>query len=377
MKRYSWSRSVVAAGFVASLAVGSAQGQAVDASVCDVVNHPLKFEGKTVRIKGLVESNFDSFILRGDTCSSSLWLSYPAGTKAKSGPAAVISLQLAANATGTPGKPRPALTLEKNQDFATFDMLLSTRPKTAGMCLGCVKNDVMATLEGRIDGTENPGLARDKDGKITGLDGFGNMNQYAARMVITRVSEVTAKEIDYTKTPSVKDDNPGGNGKDYMALTKKAEEAFPKGSEAPAQIQQAIDAYGVAGQDNGVTVAFGDTANVPDGDGTKSAKSSPDGLLLTVRFDSEKLKGDSLSRAAAHEGTVIVALRDKQVQGAQAIEMKAWNTTLTVAIGARQKTLTLPGGVVLWSESWTPAEKNANAGSALSNYLDDRDESPR
>jgi hypothetical protein len=359
------------------MVVGAAQAQAVDASICDVVNHPMKFDGKIVRLKGLVESDFDSFILRGDTCSSSLWLSYPAGTKAKSGPAAVVSLQLAANSTGTPGKPRPALTLEKNQDFLTFDMLLSTRPKTNGMCLGCVKNDVMATLEGRIDGTENAGLARDKDGKITGLDGFGNMNQYSARLVIQKVSEVSAKEIDYSKTPKVADDNPGANGKDYMALTKKAEDAFPKGTDAPTQIQQAIDAYGAPGQDNGVTVAFVDTGSIPDGEGTKSAKSSPDGLLLTVRFDGDKLKGDSLSRAAAHEGAVILALRDKQVQGCNAIEMKAWNTTLTVVIGSRQKTLTLPGGVVLWSESWTAAEKNGNAGSALTNYLDDRDESPR
>lgn len=377
MNQYSWTRCVVVAGFVGVLAVGCAQGQVVDASVCDVINHPMKFDGKIVRLKGQVESNFDSFILRGDTCSSSMWLSYPAGTKAKSGPAAVVSLQLAANATGTPGKARPALTLEKNQDFATFDMLLSTRPKINGMCLGCVKNDVMATLEGRIDGTENAGLARDKAGTITGLDGFGNMNQYGARLVITKVSDVTAKEIDYSKTPAVKDDNPGGNGKDYMALTKKAAEAFPKGSDAPMQIQQAIDAYGAPGQDNGVTVAFGDMANVPDGEGTKSAKTSPDGLLLTVRFDGDKLKGDSLSRAAAHEGTVLVALRDKQVQGCSAIELKAWNTALTVAIGARQKTLTLPGGVVLWNDNWTAAEKNGNAGSALTNYLDDRDESPR
>ena len=354
-----------------------AQVKAVDASVCDVVNHPKKFDGQTVRVKGVVEVNFDSFIMRGDTCSSALWLSYPAGTKAKSGPAAVVTLQLAANATGTPGTARPAVTLEKNQDFAMFDLFLSTRPKTNGMCLGCVKSDVTATLVGRVDGTDNAGLVRDKDGKILSLDGFGNMNQYSARLVIEQVTDVTAKEIDYSKTPKVSDDNQGGSGKDYMALTKKAEDGFAKGTDAPAQIQQAIDAYGVPGQDNGVTVAFGDVANVPDGEGTKSTKSSPDGLLLTVRFDSDKLKGDSLSRAVAHQGTEIVLLRDKQVLGCDAIELKAWNTTLLVTIGSRQKTLTLPGGVVLWSESWPAADRNANAGTALTSYLDDRDESPR
>lgn len=377
MTRYSWTRFVIAAGCAAVLAVGSARAQAVDAGVCDIVNHPLKFDGKIVRVKGLVQVDFDSFILRGDTCSSALWLSYPAGTKAKSGPAAVISLQLASNATDTPGKARPALTLEKNQHFLNFDLLLSTRPKTTGMCLGCVKSDVMATLEGRIDGTENQGLTRDKEGKITSLDGFGNMNQYPARLVITRVSDVTAKEIDYSKTPKIDGDNPGGTAKDYNALTKKAAEAFPKGTDAPNQIQQSVDAYGALGQDNGVVVSFGDTANVPDGDGTKSTKSSPDGLLLTVHFDSDKLKGDALSRATAHEGTAIALLREKQVMGCKDIEMKAWNTALLVSIGSRQKTLTLPGGVLLWSDAWPAADRSNLAGTALLSYLDDRDESPR
>ena len=269
------------------------------------------------------------------------------------------------------------MTLEKNADFASFDLYLSTRPKTNGMCLGCVKSDVQATLVGRIDGTDNAGLVRDKTGQITSLDGFGNMNQYSARMVIQSVSEVTAKEIDYTKTPKVADDNQGGNGKDYMALTKKAEDAFAKGTDAPAQIQLAIDAYGAPGQDNGVTVAFGDTANVPDGEGTKSTKSSPDGLLLTVKFDSDKLKGDSLSRAAAHQGAEIVMLRDKTVLGCREMENKAWNTTLLVAIGSHQKTMTLPGGILIWSDTWPAADRSNNAGAALTSYLEDRDQSPR
>ena len=55
--------------------------------MCDVVNHPKQFDGKTVRVKGVVQADFDSFVMRGDSCSSMLWLSYPAGTKAKSGPA--------------------------------------------------------------------------------------------------------------------------------------------------------------------------------------------------------------------------------------------------------------------------------------------------
>ena len=379
MKRYRWKLSV-AAGCLAGLAAGagaSAGAQVVDASVCDVVNHPMKFDGQTVRVKGVVQTDFDIFIMRGDTCSGSLWLSYPAGTKVKSGPAAVLSLQLAANATGTPGKARPAVTLTQNADFATFDNLLTQKVKTPGMCLGCVKNDVAATLVGRVDGTDNAGLTRDADGKITGLDGFGNMNQYSTRLVIESVSDVTAKPIDFSKAAKVDGDNQGESGKDYMALTKKAEEAF-KGQPGPiAQIDEVLKAYGAPGQDNGVIVSFGNTANVPDGEGTKSAKSSPDGLLLTATFDPDKLKGDALSRAIAHQGVEINLLRAKEVLSCKEMELRAWTLTITVVIGSRQKTLTVPGGTAIWSDGWPPADKNSMSVTALLNYVDDREQMPR
>ena len=375
MKLNIW---VSAAAVLAGMATAG-QAQTVDAKVCDVINHPKDFDGKTVRLTGLVQTDFDSFIMRGDTCSSALWLSYPAGTKAKSGPAAVLTLQLAANATATPAGPaRPALTLDHTKDFDTFDLLLSQKPKTSGMCLGCVKNDVMATLVGRIDGTDNPGLVKDASGKITGLDGFGNMNMYMARMVITSVSDVTAKEIDFSKNAAKVDgDSQGGNGKDYMAIAKKGEEAFSKGSPAIATIDGALAAFGAPGQDNGVIVGFGNVANVPDGEGTKSSKSSPDGLLLTVTIDSDKLKGDALARAIGHEGTKIEGLRESSIRSCRQIETDAWQTVLLITIGSRQKSLTLPGNFVIWNDSWPAADKGHKGGEVVQEYLTDRDETPR
>jgi hypothetical protein len=364
-------------GLLATGVGAVAQAQTIDATVCDVVNHPMKFDGKVVRLKGLVQSDFDSFTMRADSCTGMLWLSYPAGTKAKSGPAVVVTMQLASNASGTTGTARPALTLERNKDFETFDLLLTQRPKTPGMCLACVKNDVMATLVGRIDGTENAGLVKDKTGKITSLDGFGNLNQYTTRMVIESVADVTAKELDYTKTPKVNEDSQGGNNKDFIGSTRKTETSFPKGSGSGEQIETAIAAYGSPGQDNGVEIAFGDVANVPAGEGTRAAKASTDGLQFTVRFDADKLKGDALSRAVAHQGAEVAMLREAGNKSAREIELKAWQTLLLVTIGARQKTLTLSGGTVLWTESWAEAERSPNAGKALVQYLDDRVETPR
>jgi len=69
--------------------------QTVDATVCDILKNPQSFNGKIVRIKGTVSAGFDEFLVKGDGCGqkvNGIWLSYPEGTKAKSGPAAVLQL---------------------------------------------------------------------------------------------------------------------------------------------------------------------------------------------------------------------------------------------------------------------------------------------
>ena len=349
----------------------------VDATVCQITAHPKQFDGKIVRVKGIVQVGFNSFQMRGDSCTSALWLSYPAGTHAKSGPAAVVTLQLASGSTGTPGTSRPALTLSRTKDFDTFDSLLSQKVKTPGMCLACVKNDVIATVTGRIDGTDDPGLTRDAAGKITALDGFGNMNLYGARLVIQSVADVSAKEINFSKIEKVKEDSQGSNDKDFAKLINKTEESFPKGTPAVAQIQRALDAFGASGVSNGVIISFSGANEVPAGEGTRSTTASPDGLLLTIALDPDRLKGEALSRAIAHTGSEVADLREGKLISYTAIENESWQTTLLVTIGARQKSLTVPGGVVLWTEAWPAAERNNNATAALSNYLVEHEQTGR
>jgi hypothetical protein len=172
-------------------------------------------------------------------------------------------------------------------------------------------------------------------------------------------------------------DSQGGSGKDYVAIARKTEASFPKDTPPVAEIEEALAALGAPGQDNGVTVGFGNVANVPDGEGTKSAKSSPDGLLLTILIDMDRLKGDVLARAIVHQGAEVAALRAKSVASPRDVEQKAWQATLDVVLGSRQKSFTLPGGIVLWSEGWPAAEKNSNATAALSTYIGDREETPR
>lgn len=110
----------------------SRAAQVMDSTVCDIVANPQSFDGKIVRIKGVVIAGFEEFAIKGWACTqmiNAIWLAHPEGTKGKAGPAAFLRLQ--------PGKNHPAavthlsrapVTLGQNKDFTEFDNLLSTRP---------------------------------------------------------------------------------------------------------------------------------------------------------------------------------------------------------------------------------------------------------
>ncbi|HXN45175.1 MAG TPA: hypothetical protein VN893_00945, partial [Bryobacteraceae bacterium] len=65
--------------------------QVVDASACDILANPQAFDGKMVRIKGMVAAGFEEFAIKAPGCNrGAIWLAYPEGTKAKAGPVAVV-----------------------------------------------------------------------------------------------------------------------------------------------------------------------------------------------------------------------------------------------------------------------------------------------
>ena len=131
--------------------------QTVDTTVCNILDNPQSFNGKIVRIKGTVYAGFDQFVVKGADCginvNKNIWLSYPEGLKAKAGPAVMVHLQPARNFAGdVPAVQRTPVELDKNnKDFKQFDSLLATPYKKGGMCLGCNKFEVTATLVGRLD----------------------------------------------------------------------------------------------------------------------------------------------------------------------------------------------------------------------------------
>lgn len=364
--------------FFACLAVAatSLSAQTVDSTVCDVLTNPQSFNGKIVRIKGMVIAGFEEFAIEELNCQlpvKAIWLDYPEGTKAKAGPVALVRLQLAKNSPGlVVAQNRTAVKLDKNRDFKQFDSLLSTTYKGSGMCLGCVRYTVTATLTGRLDAANSVGVNRDGAGTFLAANGFGNMNRYPARMVLQSVAEVTSQEIDYSKAAAVtKDDRVQEESSgDPVAAAHQAALAFPAGTPAAEQVEQAAAAFGKLGEDNGVVINFGVANEIAKDDGAKGSGDSPDGLLINCMFDMDRLKGDALSKAIVHIGSHIADIRGNQpsLSSSQA-EYRAWQTTVLSAVASRLRTLTLPGGYVLWNARWAPADRNKMVDEAISKFL--------
>jgi len=354
-------KRLLAAVFLFAVAL-SLHAQAVDATVCDILKDPQGFNGKMVKIKGTVKAGLDEFVVVDTSCGlpvNAIWISYPEGTNAKSGPMAMLEMQPAKNFAGTvEAVDRPAVKLEWNKDFKQFDQLLATPVKTANMCLGCMKYEVTVTLTGRVDGAKAE-IKRDASGKIVGITGFGNMNAYNARLVVGTVTDIVPHDIDYSKAPA-------SSGK-----TANIPEEFT-GIQPKDQVHRAHQTYGEQGEDNGVVV--GSVKNEAGRKGLeKSGKKSPDGVIFNAELNMDRLKGDDLSRASVHLGEHIADVRSPEAGLEQAslyqLEYRAWVTTVVVAIGNAQKSLTTPGGYVIWDSTWPQDQGIPNVESAVSSYL--------
>jgi hypothetical protein len=360
----------------------------IDVKVCDVVKNPASFDGKMVRIKGTVVAGFDEFVIKDaadPNCGypvNGIWLSYPQGSKAKSGPVAIMTAQPAHNFAGTLNTPtRTPVTLDKSKDFKQFDSLLAqSHQKGLDMCLGCARYEVTATLVGRLDGVADAAVKRDASGKIVGFGGFGNMNAYPARLVLASVSDVAPKEIDYSKTDAVTKGQsamtppPGSGGgpefdDPFAAALRLA--AHVAAGPAADQTQRAVAVFPKGKEQNGVSVLHGVGNEVtPEGPGTKD---SPDGVLYNCVLNPDRLQGPSMVVALFHVGQHIADLRSPKPGSADdpflISENDAWVVTSIAAIVGGQKYLTLPGAYLFYNSAWPPDNREDQMESALKDFL--------
>ena len=361
-------------------AVCSLNAQAVDVKVCDVVKNPKQFDGKIVRIKGTVFAGFDSFIIKDTECGfpiDSIWLEYPQGAKGKAGATATLHIQPAHNYAGPwVAATRTAVTLDKSKDFKQFDSALAqTHNKGAGMCLGCARYQVSATLVGRLDAVADPTIKRDASGKITDFGGFGNMNMYPARLVLQSVSDVAPKELDYAAADSeIKGDMSTFSGSpdlyDPLDAAGKIATSLANTPAGP-QAQKVVAAFGKRGEHNGVSIVNGSTSELKDE--TPGKTDSPDGVLYTCNFNLDRLQGDAYIRAIFHMGQHIVVMRSPAIANetpqSYVLEYNAWTMGISSAVVSGQKFLTLSGGYMVWNSTWTAADRQTKMDAGVTGYL--------
>lgn len=365
-------------------AAACTHAQATDTTVCAVLKAPKAFDGKIVRVKGTVVTGLDQFVLNDGDCGkqvNSIWLAYPQGAKAKSGPLATLELEPAHNFARTlnPGT-RDAVTLQKDKAFKQFDSTLAQQHRSqSGLCLACPKYEVQATITGRLDGVDDATVRRE-NGKIVSLGGFGNANAYTARLVIQSIADVTPKEIDYSRIDSItKQESSQMQPQQELASYSDSLSTAQKlaGGLAPSpmttQIQRDIDLLGMPKEPNGIVVGFGAVNEVSASANAPAAKDSPDGVQYNCMFNRDRLPDQELSMALLHLAQHVADIRDPQPGNDDTplyfAENNAWAVTATMAVAGGEKYLTLPGGYLMWDAAWPDADKVNNMVTALDDFL--------
>jgi hypothetical protein len=207
------------------------------------------------------------------------------------------------------------------------------------------------------------------------------MNAYPARLVLQSVSDVTPKEIDYSKTDAITKGDavltppPGSAGGPEFddpvgAAVKLASHvgAGPAGDQA----QKAVGVFPRGKEQNGVSVVLYGVGNevTPDGPGTKD---SLDGVLYNCVLNRDRLQGPSMVVALFHVGQHVADLRSPKPENADApfiiSENNAWVVTSVAAIVGGQKYLTLPGAYLFWNIAWPASERDDKMEAALNDFL--------
>jgi len=375
-------RFFVLALFAGAFACGL-HAQAVDTTVCAILKNPKSFDGKIVRVKGVVAAGLDQFIVKDPTggCGfpvDALWLAYPQGTKGKAGAGVVVALQPAHNFAGTyTPETRAAVTLDKSKDFKQFDSMMAEAPKRmSGMCLGCVRWTVTATLVGRLDGVQSAAVQRDKGGKIIGFGGFGNLNAYPARLVLQSVADSIAKEVDYSKTgmPARGEFGPPPATMqemfDPIVTAGKSVEAL-KGTPAGEPVAKDVAQFA---KGNGAAIIYAATNEASPKDEAQGTKDSPDGVLYNCYVNQNRVDSTAELRTIIHMGQHISDLRTPAAGNDDAplfiLEYNAWSMTIAVAaFNSPQTKVTMPGGSLLWDATWPQGERNDIMDKAIREYL--------
>jgi hypothetical protein len=80
-----------------------------------------------------------------------------------------------------------------------------------------------------------------------------------------------------------------------------------------------------------------------------------------------------MSVAMAHIGEHVADLRNPEpgieAAGPYQLEFRGWVTTVLSAISMGQKSVTVPGGYLLWNSGWSNEAINTSTSAALTGFL--------
>jgi len=198
-----------------------------------------------------------------------------------------------------------------------------------------------------------------------------------ARLVLQSVSDVTPKEIDFSKNDdATKGDAPPQGGTNdinsTIAMMQKGAQGLAA-SPAKDELVKATGAYGKSGEQAGVELGNSVSNEAGGKEEGMGSKDSPDGVLFDCVFNTDRLQGLALSRAVVHMGQHIADLRSPQSGYENAppyiLEYNAWVITTVTAVSGGQKFLSLPGGYLLWDSSWPADSRNDKMEATLNDFL--------
>jgi hypothetical protein len=172
------NRSAIYVGCIfmwVSVSLGQSLDSPTTTTVCELVQSPLKFSGKIVKLNGRVLIAFEDFELSTAGCEgkeiNGVWLEYGRGPRKQ--PTTWCCGDLV---------PRDPLGLVSNEDFRRFDRYLTAPTRT--------KYQVTAALIGRFDAMPGEPGRNGKGVCCTG--GFGHFGSFCGRLVIASVANVVA-----------------------------------------------------------------------------------------------------------------------------------------------------------------------------------------
>jgi len=147
----------------------------VRATLCELVRTPDAFRGRAVEVRAVVQTGFQTSLLRDDTCSTFIWLA----------------------GLDTPG---PALSKDRQYQKLTDSLGRRYKPRNGAVCVNCPLYKVTATVVGIFEHVSKDA----SPGSKAPPAGFGFQNSYDSQLVLSGVSNVVAEQIDRSALEKVR-----------------------------------------------------------------------------------------------------------------------------------------------------------------------------